>query len=199
MTYIVLDSETTGLDPKNYDLLTLYMAVVDFYDEYGPDFPFKYVINTKKSIDLKLRPSWSLEYRVDPEAMAINKIDLEEHKKEAITNAAGAMVVEHFLKSIKQNKDDEINVIGWNPSYDLGFLFEHMPSINTYFGHSMIDVKSTALIYRDMAKPVLTPKANLSGFARHFDIDPAGAHNAKEDCKLAISVLNKLVECIKIY
>lgn len=199
MTYLVIDTETSGLDPVNYDLLTLYMAVVDFFEDYGGDVPYKYVINTKKSLSLNLRPAWGQDYRVDPEAMAINKIDLVAHDKIAMPVAVAAMTVEHFLKSVRNSEDDKIDVIGWNPTYDTGFLFHNMPNTQKYFGHSNIDIKSLALVYRDIEKPILTPKANLSGFARHFGFDPSKAHNAEEDCKLAISVLNKLVECFKIY
>ena len=61
---LAFDCETGGLDPKQADILTLYMGILD------EDF------KVLEELDLKLKPNSGLP-RADAGALKVNKIDLQ--------------------------------------------------------------------------------------------------------------------------
>ena len=72
--YLIIDTETGGLVEHDPSLLSLYAYLTDSKLNYLDD------------IELKIKPDDEV-YRVNPYALNINKINLVEHNKIAITES----------------------------------------------------------------------------------------------------------------
>lgn len=89
MKYLVLDTETGGIGPE-VSLLSAYFRVLDEN------------LNLLDELELFLKPNDGL-YKVTAEALGINKIDLVEHEKKAITYREGGTKLFDFLQRNSMN------------------------------------------------------------------------------------------------
>ena len=115
--YCVLDVESGGTDPRKHSLLTVCFRLLDRELNDGPQISF----GIKHAV-----------YNVTPEAMAVNKIDLEEHHKTAWDDSRIAGELGEFFGFVPVSecgyaRKHTITLIGHNPAFDKGFIDEQLP------------------------------------------------------------------------
>jgi len=114
MKILAFDTETGGLDPKEASLLTAYFEVLD------ENF------NTIDSLNLLVKPDDDL-IKANQQALAINKINIEEHVKGAIPYKTAKEILKAFLAK-HSSKYDKLTPVAHNIDFDLGFVGEHLLS-----------------------------------------------------------------------
>ncbi|MEJ0060854.1 MAG: 3'-5' exonuclease [Terricaulis sp.] len=182
---LVLDTETGGIDPMANSILSLGAVVWD-----------DGVLGAEFEVKIK-EPVLSLTI----EAMGINKIDLVEHAKTALTPTDAMKKFRAFLKKHFKS-DDKIPLVGHNVAFDIGFLKRLCrlteQNYDAIFSHRSTD---TAGILRFMA---LAGRSNLNGAGldealAHFNVAMNGGlrHTALEDARATAVLLTKLVELAK--
>ncbi len=175
--YLFIDTETGGLNPQKYSLLTLSC---DLVKELG-DAPISQ-FNVKIAHD---------PYRVGAGALGVNGINLAEHHKQAAT----IYTVQHELQSWLKQYHIKPQPVGWNVAFDLGFIHAQLLEKlvwDTVVDYHTIDVCSLVELLIIQGK--LPKKRRLVDVAQHFGLDISGAHDAAFDNHLCRAVLQKLVE-----
>lgn len=175
--YLFIDTETGGLDSENSSLLTAAFLVVD---EDG---------NSVEELDLKLSPEDRV-YQVHPKAMAVNKINLDHHDREALPYKDARAKVESFLH--RNSSRGRLIPIGWNIHFDLDFLHRYLlnkQSWEKWVSYRKLDLCGIGrFLHLCGAVPM---SGGLSDVARSFDIDVTGHHNALYDARLTLKVFQR--------
>ena len=157
--YVIIDTETGGLSPKNNSLLSIALVCIKDGEFAGQ---VEYLIKHKI-------------YNVTPYALKVNKIDLVEHVKSKIIE---------MLKRIYGN--DKPTVIGHNVAFDLGFIHEQlMPKVEweQYCSYRNVDTAGIARYLIDCGI-INSKKADLSSLMQYFNLgseDSEGRHTAIYD------------------
>ena len=130
MRLIFTDTETGGLDPATSDLLTVAFIATD-----GEE-----VLET---LELAVVAS-----RVTPSAMAINRIDLDQHNAKALAPAEAVATMAAFLAR-HPGEGQKAILAGHNVSFDKGFLAALFDKAQVDFralvSHHTLDTVSLAL------------------------------------------------------
>jgi DNA polymerase III alpha subunit (gram-positive type) len=180
--FFLFDCETTGLSEQDHTLLTIFglalNANLDIID----------------SIDLKIRPENGI-YHVDPEAMAINKIDLIEHDRDAVSEKQAKEEFINFCLKIKPSWEPIIP-IGKNVGFDIKFLQKLLGKnrYSTYFSCKILDISSIAHFQKLCNILPSDLDDSLSGLAEYFGFSTKDLHNAEFDAKLTLEVLKQLIQ-----
>lgn len=172
MTF-VLDVETSGLDPNRHALLSVGGVLLN--EE----------LVEVQAIELFLKQN---EYLVQPEAMAVNKIDLAEHNKKAtISRSDLRFELEEFFRY----RSTPIVLAGWNVGFDLSWLYQSWDA--RYFwpfvsrdgggekGTRTIDIQTLAVAVERKIKPKLSEQLE---------------HTALADARLEANKLRELMQQI---
>ncbi|MCE9592822.1 MAG: 3'-5' exonuclease [Planctomycetes bacterium] len=185
MKLLVVDTETGGTDPRRHSLLTVGAVVWD-QGEIGEELGLRVL---------------ERELVVDPEAMAINRIDLAEHHRDALEPRLAAIELVKFVeRNFVGSKGPEPAVVcGHNVAFDVAFLkrlFEQAElPYDKCFSHRTLDTASVlrflALAGRIPAEWVGSSKA----FA-HFGIrfSRNARHTATADARATARLLNRLLD-----
>lgn len=104
---LVLDTETGGLNPREHSLLTV--AGIAWTPTAQP----------RPLFSLMVRES---SFSVQPEAMAINRIDLSVVEKEGLTPKEAVEAIRYALDQHFGSNRGPITLAGHNISFDVGFL-----------------------------------------------------------------------------
>ncbi len=180
---LFIDTETGGLDPDEHSLLSLAMVVWD---------------------DMKITDSTEIlindgQLKVTKEALSINNINIEEHKKQAITPSEA---VEKMIDFIRKNFPEKrkITVAGHNVHFDIDFLkvLLNNTGINFshYFSHRIIDTSS--ILYYLYLSGSIKQKATSSDEAfLLFEIKVNGRHTALGDAIATAELFNKLISLMQ--
>jgi DNA polymerase III alpha subunit (gram-positive type) len=181
MYYLVFDCETTGLI-ASCNVLTAYFMILD--NE----------LNIIDELDLKIKYPF---YIIFPKALEINKINILEHDKIAISKHEATNKIINFLKKY----DTKYLIIGHNINFDIDMLKNNKIlteiDINQYFEKNYLD---TYLIAKDLKKNNLLSKCqslSLTKLCYNFDINyksDLNFHNAKYDCYMTLGLYKKLIE-----
>jgi DNA polymerase III alpha subunit (gram-positive type) len=125
MTYLAFDTETTGL----YDSCNVLTAFFIILDED---------LNEIDSLDLKIKYPF---YTIYTKAMEINKINLLEHEKDAVSKADAINMLELFLT--KNKKQEKFHIMGHNICFDKRMLISNgiftENIINNYISENQLD------------------------------------------------------------
>lgn len=190
MIYMAFDSETGGLVPKDADMLTLYMSVLD------EDFKLL------GDLDLKLKPDSGFP-RADAGALRVNKINLQEHmaNPETITYSEANKRIHAFLKQHhkKIGRFNNLRPVGYNVDFDIRFTQEHvLPEAewNQYMHYGKIDPKGYVDLFKDSG---WWPKqlGTLESVVEHLGIAKRPAHNAKEDTLMLIDAYKAMLAMMR--
>jgi DNA polymerase III epsilon subunit-like protein len=185
--FLAFDTETGGLKPHKYDLLTAYFAVLDEN--------FKIL----EELSLKLKPTDRLPV-LDPEAMEINGIDIEQHLNDpnTIPYSEGALKLTALIKKYLKKRGRYSNIIslGYNVGFDIKWIQHHL--INEDSWDSMIHYKNF-----DVMQDIDTLKrygwlpptvGNLKSAVEHFGVPKGEAHIARDDIIMTLGVSKKIRE-----
>lgn len=187
--YLSMDNETGGLDEK-VCLLSTYLEVVDD------------TLQVIDSLELYVKPNDGV-YTVEAEGLAINKIDLVEHDKIAITYSAAGQLLFNFLK--KNSQDGKIRLIplGKNVHSDVLGLQKTLlqkKNMDKFVSYRHLDITGIALSLQILGKLPAGMSLSLGSLAEHFgvhDLLQGSLHEAKYDAKVQILVFQKLLELMK--
>jgi DNA polymerase III epsilon subunit-like protein len=181
MYYLVFDCETTGLVPS-CNVLTSYFIILDKE------------LNIIDELDLNIKYPF---YVVFPKALEVNKINLIDHDKIAISKNEAINTLHNFLKKYKT----KFNIIGHNIQFDLDMLkYNNILTdidINNYFETKHLDTYLLAKKLKSQNKINKKQSLSLSKLCYFLDIEinsELNFHNAKYDSYLTIELYKKLLE-----
>jgi DNA polymerase III alpha subunit (gram-positive type) len=187
--YLAFDTETGGLSPVNNSLLTAYFA---FCVKVSED-KFKII----DELDLALTDP--VGYRVTQEALNINKINLKELQKTAITPAEAAKLLFQKLEKHTQNGNKKLTLIGQNIPFDEEFITLNLiPKTvwNKYvFQSDRLDTREILKKAKNQGKIPREQSLSLGAIANWLgvNVDQTKLHGAKYDTLVCIQVLEKAI------
>lgn len=179
MKYFCFDTEFGGLK-KEFSLLTLYGEILD--EE----------LNSIDSIDLKIKPENGM-YIISPEALQINRINIVEHDKVAISLKEASEAFRSFIS--RHAISTKLIPLGHNVSIDVKFAKHHLmqpEEWNKYFSFRKLDTHSIGLF---LSMSGFLPKFDsysLKTMAEFFGLSIDGLHDAKYDVKTTIEIVKKM-------
>jgi len=169
---IFVDTETGGRDPARHPLLTVGLVTLTPAGQ------------VTRPLHLRVRHG---QYDVDPEAMAVNGIDLDAHHAAAEPPEAVADAVRAYARETGQ-----VILGGHNLHFDTGFLRPLLPDLGQVFRRGRVDTKLSAqfLIHAGLLPRKLG--TGLDQLAGHFGFEYR-AHDALEDAAVTARVYAELL------
>jgi len=186
---LVLDTETGGIDSATQSVLSVGLVVWDD----GQLVAQTEVLVAENPVV------------TTPEAMAVNRIDLERHKAQALPPAVAVERIEQFVAAHFGDAfeaGEKVVLAGHNIGFDIGFLkrlyrLTEMP-FERRFSHRSVD---TASIMRFLQLCGLAPAEALTsdGAFAFFGIEPAlgDRHTALGDARATAELLQRLVGLVR--
>lgn len=170
MKYIVIDTETTGLDKLEHEMISLGAIVM-----------IDNVITERFSV--KVRPR-RLD-KADPRAMKVN--GYSEYKwRNAIDHSLAASLIHAFFL-----KHQDGCLVGHNVQFDIGFI----ESFCSEFQHSII-FPTPYIDTRDICRAILAPfglsSMSLDNICLFLGWERRNAHTALSDCEDCIKIVRNL-------
>lgn len=185
MNLLFVDVETGGLDHEKHGLLEIgVIAVIDG------------VVKDKLAFYVRYD---SFYYKCEPEAMAINNIDLKDVKELGFTPMQAGKALNDFVRRVFEGEKPIL--VGHNVSFDKGFLNQQIYKdcglvMDDHISHRMIDTCS--LIWGLIAAGKVSLKSASSSAAfEYFDITVNARHRALGDAEATLTLYNKLIELMK--
>jgi DNA polymerase III alpha subunit (gram-positive type) len=171
--YLVLDTETAGLDANKHPILSLSLGI---YTTSG---------NIFKELDLLVKPD-NEELTMQVGAFKVNKINLVEHYSRAWNYQSAKQLVVNLLNiGVPTDSSNKLTVVGHRTQFDLNFLSQIITKeeLKSYVDSNHID---TAVI----AKFLGIPFTNLKTLATYLNIpyNEEDLHTAKGDRELTKKV-----------
>lgn len=187
--YLAFDTETGGLNPLKNPILTAFFGII------GEDF------GLIDELNLYIRPEAPFD-TVEPDALAINKIDLSEHLESprtvSLTEAKGQLL--NFLKKHKGAKmADRLRPMGYNIDFDLGMVWAQLlppTDWNANVHYAKMDPKTIVDFLKESGW--LPPEiGKLESLAKHFNISTLGAHECRSDTLMMVESYKRLIDMLK--
>lgn len=159
---VVLDTETTGLEPTKAHLLELALVVVD--DNltaltqvsyiWPNDTPVQDLISESNDNVKNMHMASGLWPDVHAEQQA--RWSAEQPGAREARAVYGKILAELYrgLAHYGIASNSKATMVGRNPGFDLGFLKVHAPELAVLFGHQMVDVCSFQLRSKKPRWPV---------------------------------------------
>lgn len=187
---VSFDTETGGLDPKQADILTFYMAILDGN------------FQILEEVNLKLKPDLGLP-RADAGALKVNGINIQEHLADpsTITYSEGRFLIMSMLKRHLKKNGRYSNLIpmGQNVQFDLDMTWEHLISKTEWL--SLCHYTTICTKHRiDFLKECGWLPSTISGLGSvvdHFGLPKRAAHNAREDTLMTVDVYRALLSMME--
>lgn len=161
-SFVIVDLETTGLSPKNSEIIEIgAIKVID-----------NKVVDT---MDVFVRPSRPLSWFItNLTGIANEMVDEGLSTKEALK------VFDEFSFGMR--------LMAHNAKFDMSFLDVYMKK---ELGKGVrMDSMDTLLLSRAIVKDV--PNYKLETLANRFNIDYSGAHRSLRDCEITLDVYNNI-------
>lgn len=179
---LFIDTETGGIDPANNSLLSLALVV---WKESAIKASMEILINDGV-------------LNVTAKALEINGIDLEEHKKKAISPAVAIQQFDNFLKEHFQ-EDEKITLGGHNITFDVNFLNAFLTrygySFQRRFSHRSIDT-SSILFYLYLTGKLKKKIVSSQEAFDYFGITVQGRHTALGDVLATAQLFSMLISIL---
>jgi DNA polymerase III epsilon subunit-like protein len=183
-TFVAIDTETTGLNFWEHQILSVGLVVVK-----------KGEITAKKEVKVKY-PT----YNVTAGALNVNKINLVEHDKIALTPYDAIAEINNFIQSFAIINSKPVRVVGHNyDQFDLQFMAnffrENNPPYSRLFSSRLID---TCVLMRALYDSgIIQEEAfSLEKALKLFEIEREESHTALDDAiataQLYLMILNIL-------
>lgn len=194
-SFVVLDTETTGLDPRRHCPLTLGMIFV-ISDEQ------RLIIPNPSSDELHLLIKSDSNAEISEQAMQVNGIDLEIHDRKAYDPISASRIMTDWLDRKlceRRQSGKKIQFVGWNPSFDIGFIHNHLlgpKDLNQFCERRLLDVCSVAINMGHLG--LINPSSySLGSVAQNLGVYQEGTeHTALGDARMTLNVwqeLNRIV------
>ena len=177
--YFLFDCETGGLDETSTSLLTMYAKVLDSkLQELG-------------TLDLRIEPTDG-RYHLDIEAMKINKINILEHDKVAVTQQEASKQLRDFLFRHCPPTDDKLIPTGHNINLDVRFASRLLPDWKIFCSHRWLDTSAIGQFFQLVGKIPDTNSGSLAQLCQYFGIDSSKNHDAKADVEMTHLLLQAM-------
>ncbi len=194
--FLFFDTETTGLDPLNSELLTADFLLFD-YD-------FNKIAEHSVMIS---KSSYMMEN--NSKALSVNKINLDELKIKGLPPDLCRKSFEDFLSSNKKEGVDTV-LVAHNIEFDLGFIHRYLFSENDFLRFSIKRKLDTLTISRFLyIAGVISPKGfSLSKLFEYFLDNETGMpetdikdmtsklHSSKTDCYSLMYVFSCMLSIV---
>ncbi|WP_312422553.1 3'-5' exonuclease [Anaerospora hongkongensis] len=179
---LFLDTETGGLDPDVMSLLSIGLVAW----ESGK------IVDTKE-IFIKHDV-----FKITPQAIATNKIDLVHFVEHAISPSDAAQEIVNFIECNYGECLGNVIIGGHNTNFDINFLKKFMSShklkFSSFFSHRFVDT-SSILKFLYYAGKFSNDISSSDAAFQHFNIYPEKRHSALGD---AVATAKLFTELIKI-
>ncbi|MCU0414180.1 MAG: 3'-5' exonuclease [Ignavibacteriaceae bacterium] len=178
---LYFDTETTGLDEKQNDIIQI-AGIIVIYGVVQEEFEFK------------VQP---FNYdNISQEALDIHGYNVEQLKTFPEPGEIYLRVIDIFSKYIdKYNKEDKFTPAGYNVEFDLRFLQQFFQKNNDVYFGSWVNWKKIdplpLLYYLDYCNRINLPNYKLATVCQHFEIE-LKAHDALGDIRATRELLAKL-------
>jgi len=185
MNYLAIDNETGGLGEVS--LLTSYFAVLDSN------------LRILDDLYLYLKPEDGI-YRIEPQALEINGINLVSHDKIAETKSTAGNKLYRFLKSYSNDGADKLIPLGHNVTFDVIGIYEGILNRNIFEKFTSYRKLDTAVIAQFLKLAGKIPdevSGSLGSLATFFGIANDKAHDAKADVLVTIEVLKSMLKLVE--
>jgi len=184
-TYLFLDTETGGLDPRSHSLLSLGLVVGD-------------ASGVADSLEILIKHE---PYVVTGGGMKVNRIDLATHHEAALPPADALNQLDEFLNRHFFEKT-RVTLVGHNIAFDQAFLSTFLLTMGRdpegRFHHRIMDTHSIASALRDAGKLDLQRLSSDSLFERFgINVPAEKRHTALGDSLATFELYWKLVELAK--
>lgn len=186
MKFIAFDIESGGIGTDK-TLLTVYLALLDKE------------LNTLADIELYIKPDDGV-YHVTAGGLEVNKINLVEHDKVAITYKQAGTALYTFLS---RNVPPDIKLIplGHGIAFDCNFLQETIISKGSwqkFVSYRCMCTSSIARFLMECGKLSSGLSGSLESLSEYFGVKKTGDyHNAKVDTLATIEVYKNLIRINK--
>lgn len=178
--FLVIDTETGGLDPQRNTLLTASFRVLD---------------NDLKQVDaLDLFMAPDDEYRVNASALGVNRIDILAHSKVAINMLEARLRLVELLD--RWSKPNRLTVVGHNVGFDLAFIHHQLLSKHEWekrVSYRVMDTQVVAM-YLQIAGRLKAGSTSLKALAFALGVPQRAAHTAADDAEVTAEVFRRLVD-----
>jgi DNA polymerase-3 subunit epsilon len=183
--FAIIDTETGGLDPNKYSLLSVGVVVWD-----------------RRAIVDELEIAVAeAEIFTEPEAMAVNRCDLDWIRRNGQCPAAAVATLEEFLRLHFDVGREQIRVAGHNVGFDLAFikriyrLADRQPGI---FSHRVLDTASI-IQFLSLAGRLPLQDASSDQAFEYFGIrfEDRFRHTALGDARATAALLTKLLDLVE--
>lgn len=187
--YIILDIETGGIG-LDKSLLTAYFLVTDIN------------FSTISDLYLYLKPNDGV-YNITGESLGINKINLQEHDKVAISYQQGGTTLYQFLSTYTNKGKIKVIPVGHGLAFDLLHIWDKLISRNTWNMFVSYRTLDTSVSLQFLKASGLFPDditGSLESLVNFFKIKTDkenGFHDAKFDTIMTKECLIKLIEHVK--
>lgn len=177
---IIVDTETGGLDPTKYSILSLGAVVW----EDGA---------IKDSFEVFIAEP---ELCVEPEAMAVNRIDIDWLHKHGLPPQDAVKKFKLFLdKNFENYRKEKISVAGHNVGFDISFI-KRLYTFTDYryedmFSHRTLDTAGIIRFLTIAGKLQLdSPSSNAAFKYFNIPIEEGKRHSALADAMATADLLN---------
>lgn len=185
MNYLAIDNETGGLGEVS--LLTSYFAVLDSD------------LRIMDELYLYLKPEDGI-YRIEPQALEINKINLVEHDKIAETRSTAGNKLFRFLKQYSQDGANKLIPLGHNVTFDVIGIHNELLNRATFEKFTSYRKLDTAVIAQFLKLSGKIPNevsGSLGSLATFFGIENNNAHDAKADVLVTIEIIKSMLKLVE--
>ncbi|MGM0441525.1 MAG: exonuclease domain-containing protein [Elusimicrobiota bacterium] len=182
--FCIIDTETGGLDPQKHSILSVGIVIADRE-------------NIIDGFEIKIKED---NIATTPGSMAVNKIDLKEHVKEALSPEDTVnKIIDYFAgrENVMRDDDNKVVPIGHNIYFDIDFMHRLFNlagvSYMKYFSHRNLDT-STLLRFFNLTGKLDLNSASLASACEYLEVENSRAHNALSDAKATAEVFQKLLK-----
>lgn len=182
--FIAFDNETGGISVET-SLLTVYFAILDEN------------LNQIDELDLYLKANDNGPYVVEAGGLEVNKINIIDHDKRAITYSEGGQLLVKMLRKHVTGKE-KLTPLGHNVHFDIAGVQRHLLGERTWHQFVSYKVQDTQQIASFLQRRGDLPKdmsVSLGSLMNYFNVNVPGiAHESKYDTLGTIEVYGALLK-----
>lgn len=176
---IFLDTETGGLNPETDSLLSIGLIA--------------YETHTDQIVDRQEILVWDDDLNKNPDALAVNGIDVEQHRAAAISrNEAAKRLAGFVLPEWRKAR-----MACHNAPFDVGFVRALLgPRFGDIFQfHPLCTMQMAVWLCHCGQIPVTS--VSLASLCDYFGVGQVGAHSALIDARSALEVYRRIVPLVR--